>query len=97
MKTALSKVSQYLCCGKLYLKNFDKKVMPKTPSQELYTRFSKRINSAEGWQRDRKDKAFNISVSVPLSCQNSVSCFSESLNSSCSNKNERQSDYFTNC
>ena len=49
MKTALSKVSQYLCCGKLYLKNFDKKVMPKTPSQELYTRFSKRINSAEGW------------------------------------------------
>ena len=48
MKTTLSKVSQYLCCGKLCLKNFNKKVMSKTPSQELYTRFSKRINAAEG-------------------------------------------------
>ena len=49
MKTTLSKVSQHLCCGKLWWKeNFDKKVMAKTPSQELYTRFSKRINAAEG-------------------------------------------------
>ena len=48
MKTRLRKVSQYLCCGKICLKeNFDKKVMSKTPSQELYRRFSKRINAAE--------------------------------------------------
>ena len=48
MKTTLSEVSQYLCCGKLYLKSFDKKVMPKTPSQELYTRFSKLIQQKVG-------------------------------------------------
>ena len=55
MKTTLSKVSQNLCCGKLCLKeNFDKKVMSKVPPQELYTRFSKRNNSAEGRSRDRK-------------------------------------------
>ena len=49
MKTTLSKVSQHFCCGKLCLKeNVDKKVMSKTPSQELYIRFSKRNNAAEG-------------------------------------------------
>ena len=30
------------------LGDFQKKVMSKTPSQELYTRFSKRNNAAEG-------------------------------------------------
>ena len=48
MKTTLSKVSQYLYCGKLCFKeNFEKKIMSKTSSQELYTHFSKRINAAE--------------------------------------------------
>ena len=49
MKTTLSKVSQNFCCGNLCFKeNFDKKVMSKTPSQELYIRFSKINNAAEG-------------------------------------------------
>ena len=49
MKTTLSKVTQNSCCGRLCLKeNFDKKVMSKTPSQESYTRFSKRINAGKG-------------------------------------------------
>ena len=39
MKTAASKVSQNLCCGKLCFKeNFDTKVMSKTLSHELYIR-----------------------------------------------------------